>query len=128
MDEEISVGDYVLSGGELPALTLLDAAARLLPGAIGDAQSAMDDSFSSGLLEGRGYTRPAEWNGLRVPDALLSGDPIKAAEWRRRDSLRRTMRRRPELLQQAELTEQDEAYLKQLQTSEGDDHESHQTC
>ena len=128
VDEEISVGDYVLSGGELPALTLLDAVARLLPGAIGDAQSAMEDSFASGLLEGRCYTRPAEWNGLRVPDILLSGDPVKIAEWRRRDSLRRTMKRRPDLLKQAELTEQDKAHLKHLQTSEGDDHESHQTC
>ena len=126
-DEEISVGDYVLSGGELPALTLLDAIARLLPGAINDAQSALDDSFADGLLEGSCYTRPAEWNGERVPETLLSGDPVKIAAWRRREALRRTAKRRPDLLQNAPLTEEDEAFLKQLQTIEGDENESHQT-
>ncbi len=96
--EEISVGDYVLSGGELPALVLLDAIVRLIPGAIGDAESALEDSFQNGLLDCPWYTRPREFEGLRVPDVLLSGDHQRIASWRRDTAKRRTRERRPDLV------------------------------
>jgi len=96
--DEISIGDYVLSGGELPALVLIDAVIRLLPGAIGDAESALDDSFQNGLLDCAWYTRPREFEGLSVPDDLLSGDHARIAAWRRESALLRTRSRRPDLL------------------------------
>ena len=95
--EEINIGDYVLSGGELPAMVLLDACVRLLPGVMGAAESADEESFSAGLLEYPHYTRPAEWQGRRVPDVLLSGHHAAVAAWRRREAERITRERRPDL-------------------------------
>lgn len=118
VDEEISIGDYVLSGGELPALVLLDGIVRLLPGVLSDADSALRDSFTDGLLDAPHYTRPAEWEGWRVPDALLSGDPKKLARWQRREALRRTWERRPDLLESATLSDEDLGYLEELRNGE----------
>jgi tRNA (guanine37-N1)-methyltransferase len=99
--QELSIGDYVLSGGELPALVLLDSIVRLLPGVMGTADSAMEESFAHGLLEYPHYTRPAEWQGLRVPDVLLSGHHGAVAAWRQAESERITRERRPDLLEAA---------------------------
>ncbi len=96
--KEISIGDYVLTGGELPAIIISDALVRLIPGAIGDEQSALSDSFQDNLLAPPDYTRPADYNGWRVPDILLSGHEAKIAEWRHEQSLERTRRLRPDLL------------------------------
>lgn len=96
---EVSIGDYVLSGGELPALVLTDALVRLVPGVLGDAQSALSDSFQDGLLDAPVYTRPAEFRGQAVPDVLLSGDHDRIHEWREAERLRRTRERRPDLLE-----------------------------
>jgi tRNA (guanine37-N1)-methyltransferase len=95
---EVSIGDYVLSGGELAAAVLVDAVGRLLPGVLNDETSALTDSFQDGLLAPPVYTRPAEYNGWKVPDILLSGDPKKIEEWRHEESLKRTADRRPDLL------------------------------
>ncbi|MCH2449173.1 MAG: tRNA (guanosine(37)-N1)-methyltransferase TrmD [Gracilimonas sp.] len=95
--KEYSIGDYVLSGGEIPALAITDAVVRLLPGVLGDAGSALNDSFQDGLLEGPVYTRPAEFKGLKVPDVLLSGDHNKVAEWKQKQSEKRTKERRKDL-------------------------------
>jgi tRNA (guanine37-N1)-methyltransferase len=97
--EHISLGDYVLNGGELPAMVLIDAVVRLLPGALGDEDSAKDDSFSEGLLEYPHYTRPEVFRGMKVPDILLSGDHGKIADWRRQQALERTKHWRPDLLE-----------------------------
>ena len=97
--KEISIGDYVLTGGEIPAVVIADAMVRLIPGAIGDEQSALSDSFQDNLLAPPVYTRPADYNGWRVPDILLSGHEAKIAEWRQEQSLERTRRLRPDLLQ-----------------------------
>jgi tRNA (guanine37-N1)-methyltransferase len=110
IDREVSIGDYVLTGGELPALVLVDAVVRLLPGVIADASSA-DDSFASGVLEYPQYTRPESFRELGVPPVLLSGHHGEVAEWRRRESLRRTLDRRPDLLADAPLTDADRAIL-----------------
>ncbi|MDE2828868.1 MAG: tRNA (guanosine(37)-N1)-methyltransferase TrmD [Gemmatimonadota bacterium] len=99
VDDEISIGDYVLSGGELPALILIDALIRLIPGAIGNAESALEDSFQNSLLDCAWYTRPREFEGLTVPEALLSGDHKKVAQWRRDNARKRTLERRPDLLE-----------------------------
>jgi tRNA (guanine37-N1)-methyltransferase len=96
--EQISIGDYVLNGGELPAMVVIDAVVRLLPGALGDEDSARDDSFSDGLLEYPHYTRPEIFRDMKVPDVLLSGDHARIAEWRRRPARERTRRHRPDLL------------------------------
>ncbi len=96
--KEISIGDYVLTGGELPAIIISDALVRLIPGAIGDEQSALSDSFQDNLLAAPDYTRPAEYNGWRVPDILLSGHEAKIAEWRHEQAMERTRRLRPDLL------------------------------
>ncbi|MEW6239462.1 MAG: tRNA (guanosine(37)-N1)-methyltransferase TrmD [Chloroflexota bacterium] len=109
--DEISIGDYVLTGGELPALILIDALARLIPGALGDPTGAEDDSHASGLLEYPHYTRPPEFRGWGVPDVLLSGDHGKIEKWRREQSLLRTMERRPDLLEKIELSEKDREFL-----------------
>jgi len=101
VDEEWSIGDYVLSGGELPALVLLDALIRQLPGALGDAESAAQDSFAAGVLDCPHYTRPPEFRGLAVPEVLLSGDHAAIARWRREQALARTRARRPDLLGEA---------------------------
>ena len=112
--EEISIGDYVLSGGELPALVVIDAVARLVPGVVGDDQSVVDDSFSRGLLDFPHYTRPAEVGPLRVPDVLLSGNHAEIRRWRKRESLSRTLDRRPELLAEAALDEEEREILREL--------------
>jgi tRNA (guanine37-N1)-methyltransferase len=109
--DEISIGDYVLTGGELPALILMDAIARLLPGVLGDPDGAADDSHATGLLEYPHYTRPPEYRGESVPEILLSGDHAKIAKWRREQSLARTLARRPDLLDKADLSEEDRKYL-----------------
>ena len=96
--EQISIGDYVLSGGELPAMVVIDAVVRLLEGALGDEDSAGDDSFSNGLLEYPQYTRPEEFRGMKVPKILLSGDHGKIAEWRKQQAIERTKKNRPDLL------------------------------
>jgi len=98
IDGELSLGDFVLTGGEPAALAVIDAVARLLPGALGNEESARNESFSEGLLEGPQYTRPAEFRGLKVPEVLLSGDHAKIAQWRREQSVLRTQERRPDLL------------------------------
>jgi tRNA (guanine37-N1)-methyltransferase len=116
--EEISIGDYVLTGGELPALVVLDAVVRLIPGVLGDEQSALEESFSEGLLEYPQYTRPAEFRGWGVPQVLLSGHHAEIAKWRRTKSLERTLKRRPELLEDARLTEKDQKLLEHLKESE----------
>ncbi len=114
VDEEISLGDFVLTGGELAAATILDATARLVTGVLGSAGSALSDSFSDGLLEYPQYTRPAEFNGMRVPGVLASGNHQAIATWRRHEQLRRTLARRPELLETAPLTKEDRHYLEEL--------------
>lgn len=111
VDEELSIGDYVLSGGELPALVVIDAIARLLPGALGDEQSAVEDSFVQGLLDYPHYTRPEELGGEHVPPVLLSGDHAAIRRWRHQQSLGRTWQRRRELLEQRELTAGERALL-----------------
>jgi tRNA (guanine37-N1)-methyltransferase len=103
-DDEISIGDYVLTGGELPALVVTDAVARLIPGVLGDTAAPHRDSFADGLLEGPQYTRPYIFRGLRVPEVLLSGDHVRIGRWRRVQALWRTWQRRPELLETADLT------------------------
>jgi len=116
--DEISIGDYVLTGGELPALVLIDTITRLLPGVLGDPDGAWDDSHASGLLEYPHYTRPAEFRGWSVPDVLLSGDHARIARWRREQALLRTWQRRPDLLLTAQLTESDRKYLSKLNTDD----------
>jgi tRNA (guanine37-N1)-methyltransferase len=108
---EISVGDFVVTGGELPALIVLDAVARLIPGVLGKMDSASDESFSDGLLEAPHYTKPAEFRGMWVPEVLRSGDHKAIARWRREQALQRTLRRRPDLLKKAELSETDKRLL-----------------
>jgi len=102
---EISIGDYVLTGGEIAALVVIDATVRLLPGALGDSESALNDSFQTGLLDSPQFTRPAEYRGMKVPDVLLSGDHEQVRKWREEMSLSRTSRRRPDLLTKIENTE-----------------------
>ena len=109
--DEISIGDYVLTGGELPTLVLIDTIVRLLPGALGDPEGALDDSHASGLLEYPHYTRPAKFRSWEVPEVLLSGDHARVARWRREQSLLRTLRRRPDLLENAQLDEEDQEFL-----------------
>jgi tRNA (guanine37-N1)-methyltransferase len=111
--DEISIGDYVLTGGELPALILIDAISRLLPGVLGDPDGAMDDSHASGLLEYPHYTRPPEFRGWSVPETLLSGDHGKIDKWRREQSLLRTLAKRPDLLDTAPLTNADKKFLEE---------------
>jgi tRNA (guanine37-N1)-methyltransferase len=110
--DEISIGDYVLTGGELPALVLIDAVSRLVPDVLGDPTGAEDDSHAMGLLEYPHYTRPPDFQGWKVPDVLLSGDHAKIEKWRREQALSRTLKRRPDLLEKAELNEKDREFLK----------------
>jgi len=114
IDREISIGDYVLSGGELPAMIVVDAVSRLVPGFVGNSESVLYDSFSTGLLEGPHYTRPREYENWKVPEVLLSGHQKKIDEWRRRESLKRTLQRRPDMLRQTNLTEEDKRMLEEL--------------
>jgi tRNA (guanine37-N1)-methyltransferase len=115
VDGEFSIGDFVLTGGELPALVMIDAISRHLPGVLGSSDSAEIDSFSDGLLEYPQYTRPAVFNGMAVPEILLSGDHGKVAAWRREQQLLRTLQRRPELLESAQLSDSDRKILDRLQ-------------
>jgi len=111
--DEISVGDYVLTGGELPAMTVIDSIVRLLPGALGNESSAVTDSYSTGLLEYPHYTRPAQFRDMKVPDELLSGHHANIEKWRREQSLLRTLERRPDLLDNVELTDRERKWLEQ---------------
>lgn len=117
--DEISVGDYVLTGGELPAMIIVDSVTRLLPGALGNDTSAVLDSFREGLLEYPHYTRPAEFRGWQVPDVLLSGHHGNVERWRRKESLRRTLLRRPDLLQGVEHDKLDRQLLQEVKREEG---------
>lgn len=112
--QEISVGDYVLSGGELAAMILIDAVSRLVPGVVGSAVSTENDTFSDWLLQHPQYTRPSEYRGFEVPEVLLSGNHAEVAKWRRRESLKRTLARRPDLLSKTHLSDEDEEYLIEL--------------
>lgn len=118
VDQEISLGDYVLTGGELAAMVVIDAAVRLVPGALGHDESAKDESFADGLLEYSQYTRPAEFNGMSVPLVLLSGDHKEIARWRRRDALKRTVMRRPDLLASVNLSEEEKCFVDSLVSTE----------
>jgi tRNA (guanine37-N1)-methyltransferase len=113
-DREISIGDYILTGGELPAMVLTDAVTRLLPGVLGHDQSATEESFSWGLLEYPHYTRPAAFRDMEVPEILLSGDHGRIAAWRRREAVRRTALRRPELLDTVELTDEERSFVRSI--------------
>jgi len=117
-DREISLGDYVLTGGELSALVLIDAVSRLVPGVLGNSESTESESFASGLLEYPQYTRPAHYNGLGVPDVLVSGNHAEIELWRRRESLRRTYQRRPDLLKKIKLSATDKKILEQIKNEE----------
>jgi tRNA (guanine37-N1)-methyltransferase len=119
--DEISIGDYVVTGGELPALIVIDAVARCLPGVLGDEDGALDDSYATGLLEYPHYTRPPDFEGSKVPEVLLSGDHGRIAAWRRRQSLARTLRRRPDLLERAQLTAEDRRVLDEVRRSSPDE-------
>ena len=114
VDEKLSIGDYVLTGGELPALIVMDAVARFIPGVLGKMASAVEDSFSTGLLEYPQYSRPEVWRGKAVPPILMSGHHANVEKWRREQSLIRTLERRPDLLENANLTKQDKKFLAKL--------------
>ena len=112
--DEVSIGDYVLSGGELAAMVVIDAISRLVPGVVGSMESAANDSFTTGLLQHPQYTRPAEYRGMLAPDMLLSGDHAEIDRWRRRESLRWTFLRRPDLLESAQLSDEDLRFIDTL--------------
>jgi len=118
---EVSIGDFVVSGGELPAMMLLDCLVRRLPGCLGDAQSATQDSFSEGLLDWPHYTRPEAWHGRQVPDVLMSGNHAAIARWRRKQALGRTWERRPDLLQARALSKEDAQLLDEYRSERGND-------
>jgi tRNA (guanine37-N1)-methyltransferase len=117
--DEISIGDYVLTGGELPALILIDAVSRLIPGVLGDPDGAADDSHATGLLEYPHYTRPPEFRGWKVPEILLSGDHGKIEKWRREQAILRTLARRPDMLEHADLTEPERKFLSDQKSKKG---------
>lgn len=119
-DDVFSLGDYVLTGGELAAMVVIDSVVRLLPGALGDAVSAKDESFSDGLLEYAQYTRPASYRGMDVPEVLLGGDHAKVDAWRRRSAVERTARWRPDLIEGADLTPDELALARTVMGGEGD--------
>lgn len=116
--EEVSIGDYVLTGGELAAMVVIDAVARWVPGVLGGTESAQRDSYAMGLLEGATYTRPATFRDWEVPPVLRSGDHAAVDQWRREQALKRTWERRPEIVEDAELSQEDQAYLRTLQDLE----------
>lgn len=124
--DEISLGDFVLTGGEVAALAIVEATVRLLPGALGDEESARQDSFSDGLLDHPHFTRPAVIRGLGVPEVLLSGDHGKVRRWRRREALRTTRRRRPDLIAGASLTAEDQSLLREIERENGSEDSSSQ--
>lgn len=119
--DEISIGDYVVTGGELPALMIIDAVSRLIPGVLGDPTGAQDDSHSMGLLEYPHYTKPSEFRGWKVPDVLLSGDHAKIDQWRREQALRRTFFKRPDMIEKAELDKSDKKFVEGLKSKVGND-------
>lgn len=121
--DEISLGDFVLTGGELGAMVVIDATVRLLPDVLGNRESALGDSFSMGLLEYPQYTRPADFRGMKVPEVLTSGNHQKIVEWRNKEALRRTYERRPDLLENYELSAQEEKWLREFKTLEVNDDE-----
>ena len=121
--DEISLGDFVLTGGELGAMAVIDATVRLLDDAVSNAESVVEDSFSTGLLEHPQYTRPREFNGMTVPDVLLSGDHAKIADWKQKESLRRTLERRPDLLEDYELSNQEKIWLADIQADQEENNE-----
>ncbi len=112
--DEISIGDYVLTGGEIPAMVIVDAVTRLIPGVLGEPSAAFEDSHADGLLEYPHYTRPPVFRGYAVPQVLLSGNHAEIARWRRREALRRTLERRPDLLAKARLSDEDREFLREL--------------
>lgn len=114
VDDEISIGDYILTGGELPALVIIDAIARLIPGVLGDERSKEEDSFSSGILDYPHYTRPSVFRDMAVPDVLLSGNHKEIGQWRRKEALRRTLQRRPELLEKSRLSDEDYKLISEI--------------
>ncbi len=116
--DEISIGDYVLTGGELPALILIDTVSRLIPGVLGDPTGAEDDSHSMGLLEYPHYTKPSDFRGWKVPDVLLSGDHAKIEKWRRQQALLRTLNKRPDMLEKAELSREDKKFIESLKSND----------
>jgi len=116
--DEVSLGDYVLTGGELAAMVMVDATVRLLPGVVGNESSIVEDSHSTGLLEHPHYTRPAEYKGMEVPDVLMSGNHALIDEWRHKESLRRTYKRRPDLLEELELSSLETEWLSEFQADE----------
>ena len=116
--DEISIGDYILTGGELGAMVIIDSVVRLLPGVLGNADSPVLDSYSSGLLEHPHYTRPADFRGLKVPEPLLSGNHKRIEEWRMKESLRRTVKRRPDLLESYELSDLEKRLLTEIEKEE----------
>ncbi len=119
VDREISIGDYILTGGEIPALVVIEAVSRYIPGFLGCEQSVKEESFSHGLLEYPQYTRPPVYRGIAVPEILLSGHHGQIERWRRRESLRKTFLQRPDLLERASLSEEDQAFLRELKIQEG---------
>ncbi len=119
IDDEVSVGDYVLTGGELPALVIIDASVRLLPGVLGDEGSLKEESFSWGILDYPQYTRPPQWDGKAVPEVLLSGNHAEIERYRRKEALRRTMTRRPDLLEKAGLDSNDKRLIEEIKEEEG---------
>jgi len=120
VEKEVSIGDYILTGGELSALVLVDAVSRLIPGVLGNSESAACDSFSMGMLEYPHYTRPGSYRGWDVPDVLLSGNHAEIQRWRRKESLKRTWSRRPDLLEKLVLSEEDNRLLKEVSQDNGD--------
>jgi tRNA (guanine37-N1)-methyltransferase len=120
VDMQLSIGDYILSGGELPALVIIDAVVRLLPGALGGEASAQEESFAGGILEHPHYTRPPVWRGMKVPEVLLGGNHQEIARFRRKEALRRTLRLRPDLLKKAALSDLDRQLLEEMKEEEGD--------
>ena len=118
--DEISIGDFVLTGGELGAMTVIDSVVRLLPGVLGQEDSHIQDSFSTGLLEHPHYTRPAEFRGMKVPDVLLSGNHAKIEQWRAEESLKRTFERRPDLFENYPLTDKQKMYVEKLKNNNKD--------
>jgi tRNA (guanine37-N1)-methyltransferase len=116
--DEVSIGDYVLSGGEIPAMVIVETVVRLLPGVLGDPGATMNDSYASGLLEYPHYTRPAVYRGYPVPEVLLSGHHAEVDRWRRREALRRTRKRRPDLLTRVDLSQADREFLAQLEADD----------
>ena len=119
--DEISLGDFVLTGGELGAMVVIDATVRLLDEALGDQMSAVDDSFSTGLLEYPQYTRPADFRGMKVPDVLMSGHHANIATWKRKEALRRTYLRRPDLLTDYDFTKEERQLLKEIKAEEANE-------